>query len=464
MKFLLLLGTSCFALATATDGIVWSNPPTGYTACGKVTTVFGVKVCVTTDAFRKNKSKCEHVVNVFYQLLDNDADGFVDDAVVHNEMVSNNYLLFVPNTEKESERDGWPDSVGVAQMTGIFETTPNTCDVPTNRGASATDRSTWSNKRDTSNNPNGCSNERDATTEEILHLITAAASAVYPKKWAPKWSSAAGRAVKSANGNCGWGYTGDWKDPSSSKCDGQYAYDDKTCDANCLIVEGIYWASVSYIGGLYTKKRASDTRREWLMATPDATMDIEPPSIKNAVSLQDGSPALYALVSDTTSTGHAWLPEIMPDGKYQGFGDGPSPPGPIPTKKPTKAPTLKPPTKKPVNSPPSDGNCDASSPCGEEEFCNFDDGANIGGFCEWCPDAACDDIGLVDDAGVEDCNDKCGGDGDECEDDPAFAFRNRKRLNCGWVGRHRKKNRLCKRKWKGEKISVHCPETCDECD
>jgi len=142
----------------------------------------------------------------------------------------------------------------------------------------------------------------------------------------------------------------------------------------------------------------------------------------------------------------------------------PSKPPTIPTKKPTKAPTLKPPTKKPVNSPPSDGNCDASSPCGGEEFCNFDAGANIGGFCEWCPDAACDGIGLVDDAGIEDCNDKCGGDGDECEDDPAFAFRNRKRLNCGWVGRHRKKSRLCKRKWKGEKISAHCPETCDECD
>merc|ERR1712085_113014 len=92
------------------------------------------------------------------------------------------------------------------------------------------------------------------------------------------------------------------------------------------------------------------------------------------------------------STGQAWLPKIMPDGKYQGFGDGPSPPGPNPTKKPTKAPTLKPPTKKPVNSPPSDGNCDASSPCGEDEFCNFDGGANIGGFCEWCPDAGWDDI------------------------------------------------------------------------
>merc|ERR1712194_856725 len=339
----------------------------GYTACGKVTAVFGVKVCVTTDAFQKNKSKCEHVVNVFYQLLDNNADGFVDDAAVHNEMVRNNYLLFVPNTETESERDGWPDSVGVAQMTGIFETTPNTCDVPTNRGASATDRATWSNKRDTSNNPNGCSNERDATTEEILHLITAAASAVYPEKWAPTWSSAAGRAVKLANGNCGWGYTGDWKDPSSGKCDGQYAYDDKTCDANCIIVEGIYWASVSYIGGLYTKERATGARREWLMATPDATMDIEPPSMKNAVSLQDGSPALYALVSDTTSTGHAWLPEIMPDGKYQGFGDGPTPPGPTPTKKPTKTPTGPPPVSEDDDEAPPGSGTDDKSPSGSED-------------------------------------------------------------------------------------------------
>ena len=38
----------------------------------------------------------------------------------------------------------------------------------------------------------------------------------------------------------------------------------------------------------------------------------------NAISLQAGSPALYALVADTTSEGHAWLPAIMPDGRYSG--------------------------------------------------------------------------------------------------------------------------------------------------
>merc|ERR1711966_199478 len=243
---------------------------------------------------------------------------------VHNEMVSNNYLLYVPNAEDESEPppNGWPDSVGVSQMTGIFEATPNTCDVPTNRGASATDRSTWSNARDT-DGMSICSNGRDATTEEVLHLITVAASVVYPTLWAATWGSEAGRALQLANGNCGWGYTGDWTDPSSLECTGQYAYDDETCGEGCLVVEGIYWACVSFIGGLYTKARASGIQREWLMATPDTSMETEPENVINARSLQSGSPALYALVSDTTSNGHAWLPNIMPDGRYQGFGNGP---------------------------------------------------------------------------------------------------------------------------------------------
>ena len=94
--FLCLLGTSCLASAA---NIVWSDPPSGYTSCNKVTSVFNIKVCVTTAAFQ-NRNKCDHVANVFYQLLDNDADGVVDDATVHAEMVRRNYLLFVPNTEQ----------------------------------------------------------------------------------------------------------------------------------------------------------------------------------------------------------------------------------------------------------------------------------------------------------------------------------------------------------------------------
>ena len=82
-------------------------------------------------------------------------------------------------------------------------------------------------------------------------------------------------------------------------------------------MEGIYWASVAYIGGLYTQQRAASIQNEWLMATPDASMAVEPPGVANAISLQAGSPDLYALVADTTSVGHAWLPAIMPDGRYK---------------------------------------------------------------------------------------------------------------------------------------------------
>ena len=88
------------------------------------------------------------------------------------------------------------------------------------------------------------------------------------------------------------------------------------------MVEGIYWASVAYIGGLYTQQRAASIQNEWLMATPDASMAVEPPGVANAISLQAGSPDLYALVADTTSVGHAWLPAIMPDGRYSGTPTG----------------------------------------------------------------------------------------------------------------------------------------------
>ena len=116
---------------------------------------------------------------------------------------------------------GAPDGTGTEEMTGIWEAIPNSCDTPTNRGASASDRSTWAAAVDTSGL--SCDGGRDATTEEVLHLMTAAAAKVYPQLWGDSYSSAAGAAVQAANGDCGWGYSGDWKDPSGNGCTGQYA-------------------------------------------------------------------------------------------------------------------------------------------------------------------------------------------------------------------------------------------------
>ena len=206
--------------------------------CGRVTFIFGVPICVTTAAWNSGETaKLNHIANVMAQVLDNDADGVVDDKAVVDKMVMSDYFLFVALSETDAESASFP-SQGRGQLSGVWEAWPNSCDVPTNRGAT-TDRSTWAAALEPSN---GCRYERDATTEEILHLLTEAAAELWPSKWGTSYSSSAGAALSAANGNCGWGYSSDWIDPSSTSCSGQYAYDDDTCDVGCIVVEGIYWA------------------------------------------------------------------------------------------------------------------------------------------------------------------------------------------------------------------------------
>eukprot|EP00966_Prymnesium_polylepis_P220246 5095092-Prymnesium_polylepis.1 len=90
-------------------------------------------------------------------------------------MVANRYFMFIAGHENDADPCValGADSCGArGQMTGTWEAVVNSCDIPTNRGASATDRSTWAAAKDTQTN---CDTARDATTEETLHLITEAA-------------------------------------------------------------------------------------------------------------------------------------------------------------------------------------------------------------------------------------------------------------------------------------------------
>ena len=104
---------------------------------------------------------------------------------------------------------------------------------------------------------------------------------LYPQIWGGKngdfsttgaKSSTAGAATVASNGNCGWGVSGNWIDPGTTACVGYYAYNDASADQGTLIVEGIYWAIVTYIGGLYTTSIAAIINNEWLMAVPDDGM------------------------------------------------------------------------------------------------------------------------------------------------------------------------------------------------
>ena len=254
--------------------------------------------------------------------------------------------MWIPRNENDA-RSGDPE-VGVVQMLGLWETVPNSCDTPTNRGAT-TDPSTWVAAISNDGSSAGCDPSSDASTEEILHLITEAAKG---NPWGlqdnPWWwfgecdgscdfptTGLASAAVQAANGNCGWGYARTYKDPSSNACEGWYAYDDRTCDPSCLIVEGIYWAVVARIGGLYTDSRARQIKNEWVLATPRSGFTVIPSNVRNAASLESGAPGLWSLVSDTTSTGYAWLPDVMPDGVYTVGSPSPLPsPSPSPSPRP----------------------------------------------------------------------------------------------------------------------------------
>jgi len=338
--FLIAIASSCKS-AHATDCTLGPCPSDAYlpvwrtggskllSLCAAYTDAFGVVVCLSTAAKQYcdahvRPTKCDHIVNVLLQLLDNDADGAPDDATLVQLMSSSArpYMLIVPlrdDVEDEffdepAKREIFDEHSVKEQITGLFEAFTGSCDAPRWRGASPTERSTWPAARAVGGL--NCEHQRDATPEEVLHLITEAVAVLYPHLWASSRASSAGSAVLAANGDCGWGYLGNWQDPSSDACTGQYAYDDPTCLDDCIVIEGIYWAIASYTGGLYTDERADWISNEWLMATPDAAFPVEPPEISNAVSLQAGSPALYALVSDHTSHGHKWLPAVWPDGLY----------------------------------------------------------------------------------------------------------------------------------------------------
>jgi len=292
-------------------------------ACGRQVNVFGIAVCVSPKAWRMcqrdqvGQSKCDYVANVLAQFLDNDMDGFPDDSAVAARLHGYGSVMLVSLTEAfHDEFDiDFRKLVRFVQIISLRETIIGSCQVPSNRGATAGNRWDWSKYTSV---PDSCNPRRDAAVEEIFHLITEAASDEFPHLWGRTFASRAGAAVRAANGNCGWGFSKNWSNPGLSQpaCRGYFAYKDASCGIDCLVIEGIYWASLSYVGGFYTMELADFAADEWLMTAPDGNMTVLPPDSPNARTLQAGSPGLYELVKETTAHGHAWLPAVMPNGQY----------------------------------------------------------------------------------------------------------------------------------------------------
>jgi len=214
-------------------------------------------------------TKVLHAAAVAAELLDNNEDGIVDDPAI--EMQLQNKQAFTPIFAYEGS---------------------NAEDLLFNNyqgdGASAV---LYNNEIDPSQ-PGHWGD--DATVEEIIHTINHVGHTnVYSNAFSlqPN-SSLMSAAMDVARGGQFMSVPNNY--PASS----WYHYDDWTCDYECMAIEYMYWAIVSYMGILDDPQTAQGIANEW-----------EP---YNATLLQTMDVLMYALITDPDYK----LPLSAPDGNY----------------------------------------------------------------------------------------------------------------------------------------------------
>lgn len=213
--------------------------------------------------------KVLHAAAVAAELLDNNEDGIVDDPLVENRL--QNQQGFIPIFTYE----------GSNAENLLF-------DNYNGNGASAV---LYNNEMDPYQTGHWGS---DATVEEVIHTINHVGHTyVYPNAFSlqPN-SSLMSTAMDVARG----GQFMSVPDPYPTNA--WYHYDDWTCDYECMMIEYMYWAIVSYMGILDDPQTAQGISDEW-----------EP---YNATLLENIDSLMYALITDPQYK----LSLLAPDGNY----------------------------------------------------------------------------------------------------------------------------------------------------
>ena len=213
--------------------------------------------------------KVLHAAAVAAELLDNDEDGIVDDPLIEAQLY--NKKAFTPifsyegsNAENLLFNNYQGDGVSAVLYNDEID--------PTQTGY-------WGS---------------DASVEEIIHTINHVGHTnVYPNAFSlqPN-SSIMSTAMDIARG-------GQFiNTPNTYPASAWYHYNDWTCDYECMMIEYMYWAIISYMGILDDPQTANGIANEW-----------EP---YNALLLQNMDVLMYALITDSQYK----LPLSAPDGNY----------------------------------------------------------------------------------------------------------------------------------------------------
>ena len=247
-----------------------ANPYTNNMALSPFTKYIDVLGCFSI--FAENSipdTKVLHAAAVAAELLDNNEDGIVDDPLIEAQLISRNALIPIFFQDGNSAMNIFENNYNGDGVSAVLYN--NEID-PSQTGY-------WGN---------------DASVEEIIHSINHIGHTnIYPYAFSlePN-SSLMSTAMDSARG-------GQFLiTPNSYPSSAWYHYDDWSCDYECMMIEYMYWAIVSYMGILNDPQTAAGIANEW-----------EP---YNATLLQSTDSLMYALITNPTYK----LPLLAPDGYY----------------------------------------------------------------------------------------------------------------------------------------------------
>ena len=245
------------------------NPINGIAFSGfnKYVDVLGCFFVVAEQSI--SDTKVLHAAAVAAELLDNNEDGIIDDPLIQNRL--QNEQAFIPIFAYEGSN---AENLLFNNYNG--------------NGASAV---LYNNEIDPSQTGYWGS---DATVEEVIHTINHVGHTnVYPAAFSLQAnSSLMSEAMDVARGGQFLSVPNPY--PSSA----WYHYNDWTCDYECMMIEYMYWAIVSYMGILDDPQTASGISDEW--------------EAYNANLLQSMDTLMYNLITDPQYK----LPLLSPDGNY----------------------------------------------------------------------------------------------------------------------------------------------------
>ena len=253
--------------------------------------VFGLRVLSTNTVA---DAKVLHTANVLAEYLDNDENGTVDQPSVLTTLLGNTkaeiatMVLFA----SENEQASFENSLGPL-MTVLTRTQNLFANEIFENGSSG--------------------NNREATLEEVLHLVT---DLGWDKAFPSIWGEQAGSSIADAMDVARGGYFETV--PAQYPAQAWYTYYDNTSDYPTQITEYVYWATTTYLGGQNWEGRDhSNYTNEWKPYTKEMLQQSDPAVVRILTSnnynfpitqLPDGN---YSVSTKTSSI-------ILPDASYLG--------------------------------------------------------------------------------------------------------------------------------------------------